>query len=127
MHPSCAKRFLHTALLMVVLCAAGHVHNHVCLDGQEVASELHFENLGGHPEHEDDATHADVENELMPQVLLTKTLNQDGPLFFTVAALVITEVVVPQRPHYGVADERAVYHPPVDLLPPSQGPPSLSA
>lgn len=125
--PRPIRNVLHTALLMLVLSCAGHIHNHVCLDGQEPPATVHFENLGGHPDHPDDGTHADVENELIPQVLLTKTLDQDTPLFLTAVALVVVEVRPLQRPLYIATDERIVYHHPSDLLPPSQAPPSHSA
>lgn len=114
---------LHTALLLLVLCGAGHIHKHICLDGQEATAVVHFENLGGHPDHDDDASHVDIENEMMPQLLLAKALDQDSPLFLTAVALVVTEMRPLQRPLYLPADERAVYHQPSDLLPPSQAPP----
>jgi hypothetical protein len=89
---------------------------------------VHFENLGGHPDHhEDDAAHADIENELMPQVLVTKAPDQDTPLFLVAMALLLTERQSTQPPHYIIADDRGVYLQPSDLLPPSQGPPSYSA
>lgn len=119
---------LHTALLLLVLCGAGHVHNHVCLDGQEPADLVHFENLGGHPDHhEDDAEHADIENELMPQLLLTKTLDQDSPLIGFALSLVLTTRLPAQRPHYLAAGGPGVYLQPPDLTPPARGPPSYSA
>jgi hypothetical protein len=125
MKRSSIRHLLHAALFMVVLSCAGHIHNHVCLDGQEVAATVHFENLGGHPDdHQDDATHEDVETELTPTVLLTKTLDQDTPLFLTAVALLVTEVRPLQRPLYVATDERIVYHQPSDLLPPSQAPPA---
>lgn len=125
--PRSIHNVLHTALLMLVLSCAGHIHNHVCLDGQEAPVTVHFEYLGGHPEHDDEAAHADVENEMMPQVLLTKTLNQDSPLFLMAVTLVVTDVRPLQRPLYVATEERIVYHQPSDLLPPSQAPPSYSA
>lgn len=125
--PRSIRNVLHTALLMLVLSCAGHIHDHVCLDGQEAPATLHFEYLGGHPEHADDGTHADVENDLMPQLMLTKTLQQGSPVFLIPVALVMMEERPLQRPHYSPTDERVVYHHPSDLLPPSQAPPSYSA
>lgn len=121
------RHFLHTALLLVVLSGAGHIHNHVCLDGQEAEALVHFENLGGHPDHhEDDAAHSDIENELIPQMLLTKTPDQDGQLFVAAVLLVLTETLPAQRPHYVVVADGVVLRQPADLTPPSQGPPSSS-
>lgn len=119
--------WLHTALLLLVLCNTGHIHNHVCLDGQEPADLVHFENLGGHPDHhEDDAAHSDIENELIPQVLLTKTLNQDSPLFALSVALMLTERLPLQRPHYLAIDAHRINLQPSALKPPSRGPPPFS-
>ncbi len=123
MKRSRVQHVLHTALLMLVLSCAGHIHNHVCLDGQEAAAVVHFENLGGHPDHADDATHDDVENELTPQVLLTKTLDQDSPLFLFSTALLLTEAFPLQRPLHFIVEDRSAYHQPAELLPPAQAPP----
>lgn len=126
--PLLARRLLHTALLLLVLCGAGHVHNHVCFDGLEPATLVHFENLGGHPDHdEDDTNHADVENELMPQVLLTKTANPDGQLFVIATALVLNELSPSQHPTYEMLDEQFIHYQAPHLLPPAQAPPSHSS
>jgi hypothetical protein len=125
--PRSIRHLLHTALLLLVLCGAGHIHSHVCLDGQEPAELVHFENLGGHPDHhEDDAVHADVENELMPQILLTKAPDQDSPLFLIAASLLTTRLQPPPRPHYLAVADSDTHHPPDALLPPSRAPPSYS-
>lgn len=124
---SLVYKLLHTALLLLVLCSAGQVHNHLCFDGMEPASLVHFENLGGHPDHdEDEAEHVDQENEMMPQVLLTKAPDLDSQLFIITAAFLLTERRVAHRPNYDILDERLVYHQPSDLLPPAQGPPPHS-
>lgn len=125
--PRHMRFLLHTALLLLVLSGAGHIHNHVCLDGQEPADLVHFENLGGHPEHEDDATHVDVENELMPQVLLAKTLGQDNPLHFATLSLLFSERPPVQGPYYLAGTASSHYLQPSELTPPSRGPPTYSA
>ena len=128
MNQSCIHKLLHTALLLLVFCGAGQIHNHVCLDGQEPAALVHFENLGGHPDHhDDDAAHSDIENELLPEGLLTKTLDQDGPLFAVALSLVLTERLPLQRPHYLLMDATSLHPPPFVLLPPSRAPPAYSA
>src|SRR5690606_13890768 len=69
-----ARYLLRTAMLLTVLVVVGHIHSHLCLDGQEPALSVHFEAFNGHPDHADDhyadAEHVDVENELVPQGLL---------------------------------------------------------
>ncbi len=119
---------LHTALLLLVLCGAGHIHNHVCLDGQEPADFVHFETLGGHPDHhDDDAAHADVENEMMPQVLLTKVMDQDSSLFLISFSLLMMQRLAPRPVQYVAVDEKEFHRPPSALLPPLRAPPSHSA
>ncbi len=126
--PRHMPQLLHTALLMLVLAGAGHIHNHLCLDGQEPAALVHFENLGGHPEHhEDDAAHADIEKELMPQVLLTKMPDQDSSLFLIACALLLYEHQPLQRPLYLAFDDTDIHNPPSELLPPLRAPPTLSS
>jgi hypothetical protein len=118
-----ARYFLHTALLLLVLAGVGNIHSHLCLDGQEPAVSVHFENLNGHPDHDDDAaTHVDVDNELMAQVLPGKSLDHDNPLFLA-ACLFLFCVRAPQKPHYIVQLDSGFYQPPAHLLPPPHAPP----
>lgn len=127
MQASRHTHLLHTTLLLLVLCGAGHIHNHVCLDGLGPPELVHFEHLGGHPDHHEDDIHADVENELMPQVLLTKVPDQDSPLFLVACALLLSQRQPPQRPHFLAFDNRNIHPPPTDLLPPLRAPPSYSS
>jgi|Laugrespbdmm15dd_1035085.scaffolds.fasta_scaffold76617_2 hypothetical protein len=121
------RRLLHTALLLLVLSGVGHIHNHICLDGKEPAELVHFENLGGHPDHHEDDIHADVENELMPQVLLTKVPNQDSVLFLLTCSLLLCQHQPRQRQHYLTSDDHQNPRPPSELLPPLRAPPAHSS
>jgi hypothetical protein len=116
---------LYTALLLLVLVGLGHVHNHICLDGQEPQSVVHFENLGGHPDHPDDATHADVENELTPQLLSGKPPSEDAPVLLLSFSLLFL-ILQPRDRNWSVTQETEPYHPPPVSLPPSRAPPSLA-
>jgi hypothetical protein len=116
---------MYTALLFLVLVGLGHVHNHICLDGQEPSSLVHFENLGGHPAHEEDATHVDVENELTPQLLSGKPVDLDAPAFLLSFSLLLL-ILQPRDRNWSVNLETEPYHPPPVSLPPSRAPPSIA-
>lgn len=120
------NHLLHTALLMLVLSGVGHIHNHVCLDGQEPPELVHFENLGGHPDHHADEVHTDIEKELIPQVLLTKLPDQDSSLFLITCSLLLSQRQPLQRPHYLAFADRNIHPPPSALLPPLRAPPAHS-
>lgn len=68
------QRLLRMSSFIAVFClfclTVGDVHAHLCLDGQEPAISLHFENLDGHPDHsEDDQEHNDYEYEIETSTL----------------------------------------------------------
>lgn len=133
---------LRAAMLMTVLLVVGHIHSHLCLDGQESGVSVHFETFSGHPDHDDDHAleiaghhhdgdidqhHNDVENELVPQGLLaSKAPGHDAPPVLLLAfALQLAYQPSSSQLHYQRRDE--LNHPPhVPLFPPSRGPPSYS-
>jgi hypothetical protein len=119
------RNLLHLALLLLVLVGVGHVHNHLCFDGQEPPSVVHFENLGDHPHHKDDATHDDVEEELTPQFLSGKPADLDAPVFLLVFSLLCL-ILRPRNRSWSVTQETEPYRPPPVSLPPSRAPPSLA-
>ena len=125
---SSARFFLHTALFLLVLTGVGNIHSHLCLDGQEPAVSVHFENLlHGHPDHADDeAAHVDVDNELIAQVLPGKSLNQDTPLFLA-ACLFVLCVRRPAQQHYVVQNDDSFYEAPAWLQPAPRAPPHHSS
>lgn len=124
--PKTAGYFLHTALLLLVLAGVGNIHSHLCLDGQEAAVSVHFENLNGHPQHAAEEVHVDVDNELMTQVLPGKAPDQDSPLFLTACFLLFC-LRLPSSPHYIVHQDSDYHQSPPDLLPPSRAPPHHSS
>jgi hypothetical protein len=119
------KNFLYTALLLLVLSCVGNIQSHLCLDGQEPAVSMHFENLSGHPEHAEEEQHVDVENDLVPQVMPGKTLDQDSPLFLIAVSLLLNlEQLQPQI--FVVQDGVDFIQPVAALLPPLRAPPIYS-
>jgi hypothetical protein len=124
--PRTARYFLYTALILLVLGGVGNIHSHLCLDGQEPAVSVHFENLKGHPDHEDDEVHVDVENELMAQALPGKAPDQDNPLFLTALCFVFC-VRLPQSQHYITRHDSGSYEDPGWLLPALRAPPHYSS
>lgn len=70
-----SRSALFAGFFAFLLVSAGDVHSHLCLDGQEPPVSVHFENLGGHPEHGDESgkdLHDDYEFELASAVLQLK-------------------------------------------------------
>jgi hypothetical protein len=122
-----ARYLLRTAMLLTVLMVVGHIHGHLCLDGQEPALSVHFETFNGHPDHEDDGSHDDVENELVPQGLLaSKAPHHDAPALLLAFSLLFVFQPSSRQLNYQRRDE--IDHPsPPPLFPPSRGPPSHSS
>lgn len=82
------------AILVLLLVSTGDIHSHFCFDGQEPAVTLHFENLSGHPEHdEDESPHNDFESELSVNTLQVKFF--DFSQVFTVNTASGTYVDIP--------------------------------
>ena len=121
-----ARNYLYTALILLVLAGIGNIHSHLCLDGQEPAVSVHFENLDTHPDHEGDEAHVDVETELMVQVLPGKSLDQDSPLFLA-ACLFMFCMRVPQQKHHLVQRDSHYYQSPSYLQPHLRAPPHHSS
>jgi hypothetical protein len=120
------KHLLHTAMLLMVAMVVGHIHSHRCLDGQEPALSVHFEAFSGHPDHDGDDHHDDVENELVPQGLPGKAPDHDAPLFLLSLSLLFTFRPLPRQLQLQHRDD--TYHPPPrQLLPPARAPPSRSS
>ncbi|MES2605151.1 MAG: hypothetical protein V4603_09445 [Pseudomonadota bacterium] len=141
------RHLLHAAMLLMVLSGIGHIHSHRCLDGQEPAQLVHFENFKGHSHHEADAAHGataelshalvethhdadelhnDVENELMPEGLLYKLPDVDTH-FVLLTSLLLVELLPPVQRHYVVDNDDGLHHYTTVLLPPLRAPPVLQA
>jgi hypothetical protein len=113
-------------LILLVLAGVGNIHSHLCLDGQEPAVSVHFENLSGHPNHDDDEVHVDVENEMMTQMLPGKPVDHDNPLFLAAVCFLFC-VRAPQKQHYIVLRESDFDQAPAYLQPPLRAPPHRSS
>jgi hypothetical protein len=117
---------LHSALLLMVLSGIGHIHSHQCLDGQEPAMQVHFENFKGHPQHPADELHVDVEHELTPAGLPGKPPEQDSP-YVLLASVLLFVLPQPARPQLLISSQPNDYQAHAELLPPLRGPPALSS
>ena len=120
------KTPLHLAVLILVLALVGDINSHYCFDGQEPPVSVHFENLNGHPDHQDqEQQHSDVEREVLSDILLTKAPDQDQPLFVS-ALLFLFALVAPTR-QQAYPDTVALYlQIPTSLRPPLRAPPRSS-
>jgi hypothetical protein len=108
-----------------VLAGVGHAHSHHCLDGQEPAVTVHFENLAGHTEHHPDENHVDVEKELVPQALPGKAPDQHDMVFLLAFSLLLCRLT-PQRQQCSDNYQPLFLPSPPDLLPPLRAPPTRS-
>lgn len=103
----------------------GDIHSHFCLDGQEPAVTLHFENLNGHPEHAwDEQAHNDYENEISLKSLKTKT-SELSKLFISVSEIGMPSAVYSPQKISSTLDERLLPQKPASVLPPLRAPPLL--
>jgi hypothetical protein len=126
------QQLFHAALLMLVLASVGHLHGHAAAEPHDEHPHgftVHFENFGKHAathitaHHDDDlGLHATHETELVPQALLSKSIDHDAPLFLLSLCLlfIIRQVQPPPLPTLRAGKH---YYPPPDLLPPPRAPP----
>ena len=113
------------AVLAFVLVNIGDIHSHFCLDGQEPAVSLHFENLGGHPDHDvEDQEHNDFENEVTLKSLKTKTSDL-SKLFVSIAEEGISFEITSSEIISHPLEEWLLPQRPASILPPLRAPPIL--
>lgn len=124
--PPSTQGYLYTALIFLVLAGIGNIHSHLCLDGQEPLVSVHFENLNGHPNHEKEEAHVDIDSELMAKVLPGKSVDQDNPLFLAAVCFLFC-IRVPQERYYVVNRESGFSESPAYLQPPLRAPPHHSS
>lgn len=123
--PSCQSIIGVLAVMAFLLVNVGDIHSHFCLDGQEPAVSLHFENLNGHPEHgEDDFEHNDVEFEVSLKSIKIKTSD------FSKLLLSATDSGIPFSYNFvlkttSTLDEILLPQKPDSILPPLRAPPVL--
>lgn len=125
-------------LLLVLACIAmlvmrlGGVHQHLCFDGSEAPSALHFVDAGLHHVDtdsgslvSDDVHHHDVEVSAADDGV-TQLPSLDLPVL---ALLIAVVLLLPLGRRNGLRPARAVTRlaqPPLHLRPPSRGPPRFS-
>ena len=119
-----SKAVLHTAVLVLVLALVGDICSHYCFDGQEPPVIVHFDNLSGHPDHEDQV-HSDVDREVLSDILLTKLTDQDQPLLLS-ALLFLFALVAPPRQQAGPDNGSPYWQISTSLRPPLRAPPRYS-
>lgn len=121
-----AARWLHLAMLVLVLAGLGNIYSHLCLDGQEPQVSVHFENFSNHEAHDEGSYVADVERESIPDGLLVKSPNQDDQLFVLAVSLLL-ELQAPEHAHHVLVTDFIVPHAPFEVLPPTRAPPVHSS
>lgn len=111
------------AMMAFVLVNVVDIHSHFCLDGQEPAVSLHFENLQGHPEHqEEDDLHNDYESELSVKTLLAKSKYFSD--FLPLASISVIFALIPSdTPVLLPGHELILFPNPAVLSPPLRAPP----
>lgn len=108
-----------------LLVNVGDIHSHFCFDGQEPAVSLHFENLNGHPDHEEDEQqHNDVEFDVSLKSIKIKTYD------LTKLLITATSPVIPSPNTFvlkttSTLDEILLPQKPASILPPLRAPPIL--
>lgn len=125
------RNFWRSALGFLFVCSfllvnIGNIQNHLCLDGQEPAYTVHFENFNGHPTHdENDEPHNDIEYDVSVKSINGKTFQ-----FAKFVAIVISSELLPNTEtsitHTPVAATSLPPQQPKGTLPPLRAPPLLS-
>jgi len=113
------------AVFAFFMVNVGDIHSHFCLDGQEPAVSLHFENLNGHPGHiGDEEPHNDFESEIFLKSLKTKS-SDISKLFLSVSDADIPSAYVYSIKVSPTLDEALLPQKPASVLPPLRAPPIL--
>lgn len=114
----------YIALVFLLFLQAGDLHSHFCLDGQEPAVSLHYENLNGHPEHEqDEYTHDDIENEVNTVMMLVKAKFSSIDMAVNFQAGISFSLANP-APRLAVSPDSHQTADPSVTLPPLRAPPA---
>jgi hypothetical protein len=118
---------LWTVLLAVLAVRMGDTHLHLCFDGQEPPTSVHFADASVHhdDEHDDGPAHAD--KDINPFIgTIVKSDDDPQPLFALIVSTLLTIDLL--SPDHGVAPfDRSTplaAHPPFYLRPPLRGPPA---
>lgn len=113
------------AVLAFFMANMAEVHSHFCLDGQEPALTVHFENLVGHPEHgEKESEHNDLESEVSLQTIKVKSSDLTKAWLAVLDTGVLLTNSLIQKVTFQL-DEILFPQKPDRILPPLRAPPIL--
>lgn len=118
---------LWTVVLAVLAVRMSDTHLHLCFDGQEPPTSVHFADASVHhdEEHDDGSTHAD--KDINPFIgTIVKSDDDTQPLFAVIVSTLLTIDLLP--PDHGVPpldrETPLATDPPFYLRPPLRGPPA---
>lgn len=113
------------AVLSFLLVNTADIHSHFCLDGQEPAISLHFENFSGHPDHAvDEQAHSDFENEVSLKTLKSKSTDLSTLFLTSSDNAILLEESYSSKVNFTL-DELQLPVSPSGIRPPLRAPPVL--
>lgn len=113
------------AVLLLLIGNVSHMHVRYCLDGQDAAVSIHFENGSSHADEISDETESlDVETELKLDTLLAKVF--DGTSVAIANSFTTHLFTNPKQPIPLPAGPILVPKNPASLLPPLRAPPATA-
>ena len=77
---SATARIVYLLLFILLSLRVGGAVSHYCFDGLEPSVTVHFDNLSGHVEYDDNLGHTDVEKQVLSDNLLSKIFELDSLL-----------------------------------------------
>jgi hypothetical protein len=115
---------VYLLLLVFLFLRIGGAVSHYCFDGMEPPVTIHFDNLSGHVEHDEEAGHNDMEKQVLSDNLHSKFFDSDTLLFLTTLFL-FSLLYQPGAQLYQLLPSRKS-NAPNYYLPPLRAPPSYS-
>jgi hypothetical protein len=76
---------VYLLLAVLLVLRIGGAVSHYCFDGMEPPVTVHFDNLSGHVEHDNELSHNDIEKQVLSDNLLNKFFEFES--LFAIAAL----------------------------------------
>lgn len=111
-------------LLTLLVIRVGGAVSHYCFDGLEPSVTVHFDNLNGHIEHQDELAHNDIERMVLSDNLLSSVFELDS-LLILCAFLMLGLLYFPFKPSsipiFGIHFQNLK-----TLLPPLRAPPAFN-
>jgi len=127
--PMMMRGLLALASLALVWAGLGGAHLHLCLDGSEPPTSLHFVDGDYLGDHHADTAHTDIDLPLFDEMVV-KSPNKPGVELPVVILLALVFLVVHRRPA-SRSPPRTISHrdttSPSRLRPPLRGPPLLTS